>query len=99
QRDAKAVRGQVIAPDAPQQSGTVPPGTPPTFPNRSVLGVPGRARAAHVVPFRMIAVEHVPYACEQVGELAEQAAFPEHRLAGLCHLSLLLARSRPRWIS
>jgi hypothetical protein len=36
----------------------------------------------------MVTVEHLLYACEQVGELAEQAAFPEHRLAGLCHYSL-----------
>jgi hypothetical protein len=28
----------------------------------------------------MVAIEHVPYACELAGELAEQAAFPEHRL-------------------
>ena len=42
-----------------------------------MLGVPSWARTAHVVPFWMVAVEHVLYACEQVGELDEQATFPE----------------------
>jgi hypothetical protein len=31
--------------------------------SRSVLGVPSGARAAHVVPFWMVTVEHVLYAC------------------------------------
>ena len=44
----------------------------------------------------MVAVEHVLYACEQVSELAEQATFPEHRHAGLCHYSLHWVSRQPR---
>src|ERR1700758_3356891 len=59
----------------------------------TVLGVPGRAGATHVVPFRMIAGEQVFQARKQIGELANQhcvaASRQGKRFPELCHDSLV----------